>query len=272
MNKLPILMYHGVTDRLNAFEESFTTRPCEFASQMRFLAEHGYRSLTLRDVEATWSRGATLPERSVVITFDDAFDCLVDVALPIMQRHGHTATVFAIAGFLGRENSYDQGMGASSRRIVTREQLRTLHEAGIEIGSHTVGHPQLRRLHGDALRHEIGDSKTMLEQLLGVEVTSFAYPYGGFSRAARDEVERAGYRVAVSTMDGLAGARDDRFLLRRATIGAGFDESRFVGCLRHGGDPIEIVRTAAKRVVRTQLGRLQGIDPVDRMLGRLRSP
>lgn len=270
MHRVPILMYHGITERLNAFEHGFTTRPHEFDAQMSRLGELGYRSLTMGALAALWSAGKPAPARSVVITFDDAFDCVLDAALPILQRHGHTATVYAIAGFLGRDNDYDAGVGASRRRIVSADQLRELHAAGIEIGSHTVGHPRLRRLHGDALRHEIVDSKSMLEDLLGVPVPSFAYPYGGFSREARDWVVRAGYRSAVSTIDGLAGAGDDRFLLRRATVGAGFDTARFDRCLRHGGDPREIARAAARRFVRTQLGRLRGVDPVDSMLASLK--
>jgi len=97
----------------------------------------------------------------------------------------------------------------------TWDQLREMESAGIEIGSHTVTHPVLTRVTPDRLRHELEESRGRLEGMLGHPVTSFCYPNGAYDRTVRDAVARAGYRVAVTSDDGLNDATIDPLAIRR---------------------------------------------------------
>jgi peptidoglycan/xylan/chitin deacetylase (PgdA/CDA1 family) len=97
----------------------------------------------------------------------------------------------------------------------TWEQLREMAAAGIEIGSHTVTHPILTRVPADRLRRELEESRGRLEDMLGRPVTSFCYPNGAYDRIVRDAVERAGYRLAVTSDYGLNDPTSDPLALRR---------------------------------------------------------
>jgi peptidoglycan/xylan/chitin deacetylase (PgdA/CDA1 family) len=97
----------------------------------------------------------------------------------------------------------------------TWDQLREMESAGIEIGSHTVTHPVLTRVTPDRLHRELTQSRSRLEDQLGHPVTSFCYPNGAYDRTVRDAVARAGYRLAVTSDDGLNDATIDPLAIRR---------------------------------------------------------
>ena len=103
----------------------------------------------------------------------------------------------------------------NGRRSCTWEQLREMESANIEIGSHTVTHPVLTRVNPDRLCRELEDSRGRLEERLGHPVTQFCYPNGSYNRIVRDAVARAGYRLAVTSDDGLNDATIDPLALRR---------------------------------------------------------
>ncbi len=159
-----------------------------------------------------------IPDRAVVITFDDGLACAYENALPILLEYGYPGTVFVISGLLGGHNNWCEEFGFPLRRMLTVAEMRALLDAGVDIGSHTVNHPSLGRTEADAVKHEICDSKSALEDLLGVEVSHFAYPFGSWSVMARDAVIEVGYKGACSTMSGLNKHGADTFLLRRSEI------------------------------------------------------
>jgi peptidoglycan/xylan/chitin deacetylase (PgdA/CDA1 family) len=107
------------------------------------------------------------------------------------------------------------GEPPADQRSCTWEQLREMAAAGIEIGSHTVTHPILTRVPADRLRRELEESRGRLEDMLGRSVTSFCYPNGAYDRIVRDAVERAGYRLAVTSDYGLNDPTIDPLALRR---------------------------------------------------------
>ncbi len=143
-----------------------------------------------------------MPERHVLMTFDDGYDDLYDELLPLVEQHQYKPLIFLVANHLGESNVWDQPSGLRARRVMTLEQIRKMQRCGVDFGSHSMTHPWLPGLSDAELRREVRDSKHRLEDLLGVEITSFAYPYGGVDMRVRSAVADAGYKVAFTTMPG----------------------------------------------------------------------
>lgn len=229
-------MYHQVDTPLSAREQRFCVPPADFAAQMRWLAEQGYRGVTLDQVIAHVGGSSALPPRSVHVTFDDGFIGVLEHALPALQQHRMPATLFALPRRTGQTNDWMHERGFPRRALLSRSQLEVLAGEGVAIGSHTCTHARLPELPADAARSEIADSKRELEDMLGRAVEHFAYPYGLFDASVRDAVIRAGYRSACSTRSGFNRAGEDAFLIRRLDI-AGTDRLwQFRQKLRHGSN------------------------------------
>ncbi len=269
---VPILMYHAIAEVACAREAPYTTPPAAFAAQMRRLRDAGYSTLSQGELIALWDRGESPPERSVIITFDDGFACLHDTALPIMQTFGIRASAYPISGYLDRMARYDADLGIPARPMLARTQVRELHAAGIEIGSHSVNHPDLRSLSTAGLRYELERSRGDLEDLIGAPVMGFSYPRGLFNRNVHDRVGQAGYRWSCSTRPGLNEGHTDRFALRRVEIGSRTGERDFDQMLRKGAPASRLIRDRWREKIIFLIATLQGRDPMDLYLQPLRRP
>ena len=195
MRKLPILAYHS----LDTSGSVVSVLPEFFSQQMAQIAESGFRGVTLEEAVARRDENEIWPEATVAITFDDGFASLHDHAMPVLQRHGFSATVFLVADYVGLMNDWEtppEGLG--QRPVLTWSQVEELRAAGWEIGAHTRAHPDLRGLSDDRLEDEIAGSRHVLEERLGCSVTSFAYPYGLFDDGAERVVARE-YKAACTT-------------------------------------------------------------------------
>ncbi len=214
---IPILMYHqiDVPPPRGTRLRGLIVAPSSFAWQMRLLKWLGYQGLSMRDLEP-YLRGDKTG-KVVGITFDDGFQNNLVNALPILKKHGFTATCFGVSNLLGGTNRWDQGIVAE-KPLMTVENWRTWHQAGMDIGSHTRTHAKLTELPAEAARHEIAQSKTELEQALGCEVRHFCYPYGSYAGEHRDMAQQAGYDTATTTQRGRVHAKDDPYTLKRIMI------------------------------------------------------
>jgi peptidoglycan/xylan/chitin deacetylase (PgdA/CDA1 family) len=260
---IPFLMYHAIADDVRSVEAPYTTTPAAFEAQMRYLSEAGYVSLTVSQVLDAWHARAPLPRRAVVVTFDDGFACLPEVALPIMRRHGVRATAYLISGYLDRMARFDVALNVRSRPMLARSQVLELVAEGVEIGSHSVNHEDLRTLAPAGLRYELQRSRADLEDLTGRAVRSFSFPRGLFDRRVHDAVAQAGYAGACSTMPGLNDRDTDRILLRRAQVGVATDLPALRGLLRFGGHPAGLARARARAGLIDCLAAIRGRDPMN---------
>lgn len=185
-------MFHGVG---HAPEDPFDlfVSPERFAEQMRLLARLGLRGVSLGELhEAAGRRQA---QGLVGLTFDDAYRDVLDRAPAVLAGHGFTATVFAVSGLLGGENTWDP---PPRRRLMDADDLRRLRDAGWEVGSHGATHVRLAGLDADRLRQEVAGSRCALAGATGVLPTTFCYPYGSVDAAAVEAVRAAGYSVACA--------------------------------------------------------------------------
>ena len=195
---LPILTFHTLDDQLSTI--SFSAQV--FRRGLARFHEKGYRTMTLPEAVNLLRQKASFPERSLVITFDDGYQTVYDVAFPILQRYGMSATVFLTTG----EKRMAMGAGRLSsikgRSMLSWDEIQEMHRCGVTFGAHTLTHPDLTRLTFDQIRFEIYDSKAIIEDALGAPVTCFAYPHGRYNGRIRDLVQQ-GFACACSDKFGL---------------------------------------------------------------------
>ncbi|MDK1475688.1 polysaccharide deacetylase family protein [Streptomyces sp. 549] len=224
MRPVPILMYHAVSRFPSAAASRLSVSPDAFAGQMALLAEAGRTPLTTAELARLWRTGRALPRRPVLITFDDGYEGVHRYALPVLARHGFTATVFASTGWLRGPHT----AGTAPDVMLDWSQLRELAAAGVEIGGHSHRHRQLDQLDDRALRHEVVHCRELLSQELGDPPRSFAYPFGYSTRRVREAVRSAGFVQSVAVGNTLADPRRQnpyalaRLTVRRSTTPAEF--------------------------------------------------
>ena len=228
--RIPILMYHSISDLDESARRPYyriATNARIFQAQLQFLRADGYQSIGLQEAVNVMEGAVPGPEKPVVLTFDDGYQDFHTAAFPILTRFGYSATVFLPTAYIG-----DTPRAFNGLECLTWSQARELQAAGVEFGSHTVSHPQLRTLRADGIRDELRGSKQTIEEKLGRPVRSFSCPYAfpetdrQFKQTLRATLEEAGYQNGVSTILGSAGRRSDRFFLERLPVNSG-DEARF---------------------------------------------
>ena len=212
---ITILSYHAVSPD----GHRFAITPKTFARHISLITQR-YVVARLAEIDSLFANAV---ERTVILTFDDAYRDFLTHAYPILAAAGIPSTVFVPTRFVGGFNEWDVRTGRAPRRdILTGDELRELHRDGlVDIGSHTVDHVRLTSLAVDDLRHQVRDSKLDLEDMLGVPITMFAYPYGmpgDFSDRTEQALDDAGYEIAVTSHWGTLNSRRSRLRLRRITL------------------------------------------------------
>ena len=193
---VPILLYHSIdTESAPGFRRC-TLSPTRFAEHMDWLAEEEYRPITVSTLVSTLAAGKPLPVRCIVITFDDGFRDFLTGAMPILQRRGFPATLYVVTGYVGKTSAWLRAEGEDDRQLLNWDELRTIGDQGIECGAHSHSHPQLDITPAAQAFAEIKRSKFCLEDGIGREVRSFAYPHGYASRTTRGLVKQAGFSSA----------------------------------------------------------------------------
>ncbi|HZW90774.1 MAG TPA: glycosyltransferase, partial [Myxococcaceae bacterium] len=176
--RLPVLLYHHVGPARPATYPELTVSPERFERQVRWLARHGYVGICPSDWQS-WRLGAgLLPDKPVLLTFDDGYGDLADFALPVLERHGFGAAVFVVTGEIGGTNRWDEERGAGTHRLMNVDQIRDWSARGIEFGAHGRSHVDLTTLPDALLAAELTGCANDLAELLGKPPVAFAYPYG----------------------------------------------------------------------------------------------
>lgn len=197
MSQALVLCYHAVSGEWPA---ALSVRPDALNSQLRLLAQRGYRSCTFTEL----ARGNTGPGKWVAITFDDAYRSVIELAAPIMEQLGFIGTVFAPTDYVGRDvpmswPGIDHWLDSPHRDDLVPmnwQELRSLSDCGWEIGSHTCSHPRLTGLGSERLRAELETSRRSCEREMGGPCTSLAYPYGDHDDRVVAATAAAGYEAA----------------------------------------------------------------------------
>lgn len=207
---VPILNYHRVD---NKSEDRLTLTVADFDAQMAYLHSRGYRTIKPDQLLDYLQGAGPLPDKAVVITFDDGYEDNYTNAWPILQKYNYTAAVFLITDKIGADSGY-----------MTWEQAEAMRKPGgsIEngwiIGSHTLDHGVLTKLSPAEVRFQLEKSKEGMQWRLDVPVKYFAYPTGAYNQTVRDMVQQAGYKAAFATDFGRATRDSDVYALPRIPI------------------------------------------------------
>ncbi|MEU4464762.1 polysaccharide deacetylase family protein [Streptomyces sp. NPDC024017] len=191
-----VLMYHGV-GRRSAEEDFFNlfVSPDRLRRQLTALLRRGWTPLTL---DAYLHR--TVPRRSVLLTFDDGYQAMVDEGLPVLRELKVPATVFVLSGLLGGRSRWMAEM--PDEPLVDAEGVAALARAGLDVECHGWDHSGLAAADPTTLSRNVEDAARALRDLTGRRPRAFAYPYGEHDARARRAVAEAGFEVAFSTHHG----------------------------------------------------------------------
>jgi peptidoglycan/xylan/chitin deacetylase (PgdA/CDA1 family) len=196
----------------------------------------------------------------VVLTFDDGFADFYEAALPILRQWHFTATLYLVTGYIGGPARWLWREGAADQRILAWEQILEIAGQGIECGAHSHTHSPLDLLPPAQQRDEAQRSKALLEARLGIPVTSFAYPYGYYTKRTRRIVREAGFLSSCAVGYRLSSSQDDIFALGRLKIARGTSVAMLARQLEGRRLPIAPAllagRTHAWRLARYVAGRV----------------
>jgi peptidoglycan/xylan/chitin deacetylase (PgdA/CDA1 family) len=209
-------MYHEIADRTET-RSRLAVRPDSFAGQLRVLHDDGFRTLTAGELAGALASGEPrVPQRAVVLTFDDGYADFYGQALPLLGEYGFSATVFVTTGWVA-----DAGVRPATPPLgpmLTWSQIEEASGRGIEFAAHSRTHPQLDRLSEPKLRDELTSSRLELEDRLGEPVTGLAYPFGYSNSRVREVARQLGYRYGCAVRNAMVGAGSDLFALPRLTV------------------------------------------------------
>ena len=179
--------------------------PAKFRAQVKYLMDKGYKTLLFSDLLEAYRGGSPLPERAVLITFDDGYENNYLHAWPILRELGAKGNIFVVFSTIGKANLWHDPASEPWVNMATLDQLKEMQASGvIEYGSHTMSHPHLSALTLDDAACEMAESKRQLEAALGKEMCAFAYPYGdgAYLPEVRARALAAGYTFDFSFRQG----------------------------------------------------------------------
>jgi len=212
-----ILMYHHISlppSDANAVRRDLSLPPEAFEQQLQYLVERGCTSITLSDLIHHLARGAPLPPKPIILTFDDGYCDAYTEAFPLLQQYGMIGTFFLITGFIDR----------GEPDHLSWAQVKEMYRAGMQFGSHTYTHPDLRDKPVEYLVWQILGSKEAIELRIREPVRFLSYPSGRYDQRTVDVLHSAHFWGAVTAHQGMEQSSEHPFELQRIRVRG--DETR----------------------------------------------
>lgn len=213
--RVPILVYHSVRPHIaeeSAYQEMYDITPEILQKHLIYLQENGYHAISFNALADYFEKNIPLPEKPVILTFDDGWKNQYEYAFPLLKKFHTTATFFV----------YTNAMGL--RHYFSWDDVDEMHRAGMSIEAHTKTHPYLIKITDpEERKREIAGSKKILEEELGTEITSMAYPFGQYDDASIEEVKSSGFRTARSLRGGVMQSENEQYVLRASLATDNFE-------------------------------------------------
>ncbi|HEY4511226.1 MAG TPA: polysaccharide deacetylase family protein [Candidatus Paceibacterota bacterium] len=204
--KVPIFIYHHVRPYVRGesiLQDQFDVTPELLEQHLKYLAEHGYTTISPDELVRYATLGTTSPTiKPVFLTFDDGWRNQYAYAFPLLKKYRMTATFYVYTDPIG------------NKIYLTWDQLREMDQAGMTIASHTQSHPYFKTLALDKVTQEVTASKKILERELGKPVIHFASPYGSMDDDKMNILREAGYATGRTTYKGIYHHKDSLLKLR----------------------------------------------------------
>lgn len=209
--RVPILMYHYVSElppNPDRYRRDLTVLPENFAAQLQYLDDAGYHTITLDDLYLYWTQGYPLPEKPIVLTFDDGYRDAYEVVFPMLLEHGFTGTFFVLA----TPAHFEQP------EYLTWAQMKEMSDAGMDIEAHGRDHVDLRGRPYDYLVYQIVGIQEAIHYHTGRLPRFFCYPSGLYDADVIAVLKAAGYWGAVTTRWGNTETFANRYEMPRIRI------------------------------------------------------
>lgn len=199
---VPVLAYHMIAGD----DDTYSVSEVNFDQQMQYLKENGYTAISLLEFAKAKKGKFTLPEKPIIITFDDGYDNNYTKAMPIMEKYGMKGTVFMVANDIGKKD------------YLTLDQLKGWQAHNMEIGSHTANHVPLATLTSEQKKEEIVASKLLIEWKGLNTVFFMAYPFGSFDEESEQLLKENDYLGGLTGKSGLNTFDTNPYLLHRVNV------------------------------------------------------
>jgi len=209
--RVPILMYHYVGDlpaNADQFRTALTISTQLFRSHLAYLAQEGYSTISLDELDRALNDGYALPPKPIILTFDDGYTDHYENVFPALREFGFTGTFFIITSFADENR----------RGHLSWSQIIEMAEAGMSTEAHTKSHVELDKRSYDFLVYEMLGSIESLEAYLGRPARMFSYPVGRYDDMTLLVASQINIRRAVTTQNGLLHTTDNRLELPRLRI------------------------------------------------------
>lgn len=209
---IPVLYYHSVNP---SEENELIISPAKLKQQLQYIKNLGYSSITMKDYISYLKNNTPLPEKSVLITFDDGYMDNYTYLFPILKELDFKATIFLITS--GIDDGY----------YLSTDQILEMHKYGIDFGSHTVNHSHLTELTNHEIISELTNSRDVLKKILKTNITSIAFPYGNYDERCIEAAQKAGYSVAFTTTYGTTNRSSNMYELKRIYVSSNYSFEQF---------------------------------------------
>ncbi len=214
-SEIPIIYYHRIVESLDeAGKHGIYVTAGQFDKHLNYLKRSGFKTITFEEaleIKRNCSEG-----KYVIISFDDGYEDNYRLAFPILKKYGFKAIIFLVAGL--EYNSWDTKSNEPKLKMMNKQQILEMQDYGIEFGSHTLSHTDLTKVSLEEAKKELLESKKILKEKLGVEIKSFAYPYGNCNKAVKEIAREVGYELVYATDKAPLGLHEDLFQIRRIGI------------------------------------------------------
>ncbi len=213
--EIPVLCYHRVIKNASeAGKHGIYVTAEQFDEHINYLNTNGFKTLSIQ--EALEIKRKKVKGNYVIITFDDGYEDNYFNAFPILKKHGYKSLIFLVTDL--NKNFWDCRNGEKPLSLLNSNQIREMSEYGIDFGSHTLSHKDLTKIPVAEAMDELCSSKEKLENLLGKDVETFAYPYGNLNDEIKNLVKECGYSFAFASDDAPLGLHEDLFQIRRIGV------------------------------------------------------
>lgn len=210
-----ILMYHRIGHRPG---DGITVSPELFEKQLAYLRKKNFQTISLQSWYEHLETSKPLPSKTIILTFDDGYQDNWLVAAPLLKKYDFTATVFVVANQIGKINNWDTVPHRHGAPLMSVEELKQWLQLGNEIQSHGMTHAPMNQISCEQSEHEARESKKALENLFGINISFFCYPYGLLNDDVKKVIKEAGYSGALAILQGSSWSPIDFFAIPRIKI------------------------------------------------------
>ncbi len=215
---VPIFVYHSVRPYVigeSKMQDAYDITPQLFEQELKYLQDNGYKTITPDELNDYFTNnGATSVDKSVIITFDDGWENQYNYAYPLLKKYNMKATFYIYTMPIGHNH------------FLTWDQVLEMKNNGMNIGSHTVNHPYLKKTNDIDLKNEMTESKKIIESHIGESVNNFASPYGYSDDRIVSFIKEAGYKTGRTLFKGVH--QDDMFILKAYLANDNFNDFKFI--------------------------------------------